>query len=232
MPQLRVETLSGELAESVRRFTVTGDRVAILDITTNNRVPAFAAIAISDQVERPAFAFGASAGLNPRAAIGEALDELAEARRLAGEAKRVGPLPAAANDWEDVAEPLDHLAFAADHRNRDLFAFAASSEDRRNLVEYDDLSTGSVELDLEACISRVVATGHRAYAANLTSEDVAALGLNVVRIVVPGYQPLFAGHRLRALGGARLYEVPQKLGYRGIDRGTPGNPSPHPFLVG
>jgi ribosomal protein S12 methylthiotransferase accessory factor len=46
---------------------------------------------------------------------------------------------------------------------------------------------------------------------------------------VPGYQPLNAGHALRPLGGDRLYEVPQKLGYRGVARGSAGNTSPHPF---
>ena len=51
-----------------------------------------------------------------------------------------------------------------------------------------------------------------------------------LRVVVPGYQPLYRGHRLRALGGSRLYEVPRKLGYRGIARGQGGNPAPHPFF--
>ena len=73
-------------------------------------------------------------------------------------------------------------------------------------------------------------SGHEVYAANLTSDDVAALGLAVCRVVIPGYVPILPGHRFRALGGTRLSEVPQKLGYRGIARGSGGNPAPHPFL--
>jgi ribosomal protein S12 methylthiotransferase accessory factor len=230
-PRVRVETLPEPIAGMARRFIATGDWVALLDLTTNNRVPTFVAVAVSDQPERPAFAFGAAAHLSPETAAAAAFADLAEARRLAQEAKRTKPLPAPANDWEDVSGWQDHLNFAADHRNRDLVAFALSSEDRRNFGDYDEPSEGSADLDLEACVTRVMTAGHRAYAANLTSEDVAALGLAVVRVVVPGYQQLFIGHDLRALGGDRIYDVPPKLGYRGIDRGAAGNPAPHPFRL-
>jgi len=127
-------------------------------------------------------------------------------------------------DWQD------HLSFAADPFNRELIAFMLSSEDRRNLLDYDATPSDSAETDLATCVTRVKASGHEVYAANLTSEDVTSLGLAVCRVIVPGYQPLFPGHRVRALGGTRLYEVPQKLGYRGIPRGSSGNAAPYPFV--
>jgi ribosomal protein S12 methylthiotransferase accessory factor len=37
------------------------------------------------------------------------------------------------------------------------------------------------------------------------------------------------GHRNRALGGQRLYSVPQLLGFEGLEHGAPDNPYPHPF---
>ena len=83
--------------------------------------------------------------------------------------------------------------------------------------------------DLDNAIGRIALTGSRVLSANLTSPDLAGLGLAVCRVVVPGYQPLHPGHALRALGGDRLFEVPQKLGYRGIPRGSAANPLPHPF---
>ncbi len=126
-------------------------------------------------------------------------------------------------DWRD------HLAFGAAHENRGVLTFMISSEDRRSLVDYENAATGTAETDLEESVSRIVSTGCNVYAANLTSDDLGALGLNVCRVLVPGYQPLFAGHRHRALGSERLYEVPQKLGYRGIARTSTGNPAPHPF---
>lgn len=229
-PQIRVDTLSERLAGLVARFERTGDRIAILDITSNHRLPSFASVLVSDKAERPAFVFAAAAGLDPEAAIGEALLALAETRRTAQAVRRRRPPPSSASNWEDVVDWPDHLNFAADPFNRELLAFIVSSEDRRSLLDYDATTAGSPESDLETCVTRVKASGHQVYTANLTSEDVASLGLAVCRVLVPGYQPLFPGHRLRALGGTRLYEVPQKLGYRGVARGSSGNAAPHPFM--
>jgi ribosomal protein S12 methylthiotransferase accessory factor len=68
-----------------------------------------------------------------------------------------------------------------------------------------------------------------AIACDLTTPDVARLGLRSVRVVVPGLHPLFMGHRNRALGGSRLYDVPARLGERGLAPGESDNPFPHPF---
>jgi ribosomal protein S12 methylthiotransferase accessory factor len=79
---------------------------------------------------------------------------------------------------------------------------------------------------------KLIATGgHRAYAANLTTDDVGFFGLNVCRVVVPGYLPLATGYRFRPLGASRLHETPRRLGYRGVKPGEPDNPAPHPFFV-
>jgi ribosomal protein S12 methylthiotransferase accessory factor len=64
---------------------------------------------------------------------------------------------------------------------------------------------------------------------DLTTPDIAALDLSVVRVVVPGMNPLFMGHKNRARGGRRLYEVPQRLGHPGLEPGQQDNPYPHPF---
>jgi ribosomal protein S12 methylthiotransferase accessory factor len=228
-PRIRVETLLESTRGLLARFAAAGAGVAILDVTTNNRVPSFVAVATSEEPERPAYAFAVAADLDPEAAIDGALINLAETRRLASAAMRQRPPPSPAYDWEDVTDWADHLTFAAVHANRRACDFALSSEDRRDIADYDRAATGEADAELETVLARVLATGCRAYAANLTSEDIGALGLSVVRVVVPGYQPLLAGHRARALGGNRLYDVPQKLGYRGIFRGSTGNSAPHPF---
>jgi len=63
----------------------------------------------------------------------------------------------------------------------------------------------------------------------MTTLDVEDLGLKVVRAIIPGFHPLFMGHALRALGGTRLWEVPQKMGWGGISRETGDNPLAHPY---
>ena len=70
---------------------------------------------------------------------------------------------------------------------------------------------------------------HRVLLAELTTPDVGGLGLSVVRAVIPGFHQLFMGHALRCLGGTRLWEVPQQLGYPGVTREGGDNPAPHPY---
>jgi ribosomal protein S12 methylthiotransferase accessory factor len=75
----------------------------------------------------------------------------------------------------------------------------------------------------------VEATGCRVYLCDVTTPDVRELGFSVVRAVLPGYHPLALGFAFRARGGRRLYEVPQRLGHKGITRERGENPIPHPY---
>ena len=72
-------------------------------------------------------------------------------------------------------------------------------------------------------------TGDRVLIVDVTTPDVRELGFVVVRAIVPGYHPLALGFQCRARGGRRLYEVPQKLGHKGITRESGENPFPHPY---
>jgi ribosomal protein S12 methylthiotransferase accessory factor len=228
-PQLVRETLSEPVRNCIRRFEAAGDRLALLDIATDNSVPAFLAIIASERPERPAFVLEGAADLDAETAVLNALARLAETRRRSLEAMSRVAAVSPANEWEDMVDPVDHLRFAADHANRACFEFTLASETSRDIGEYEPRAAGSVEADLETAVGLIGATGHRAYAANLTSDDIAMFGISVCRVLVPGYLPLHATHRLRALGGDRLYETPRRLGYRGVTRGSSGNPAPHPF---
>lgn len=230
-PRLVKESLSPTLRDMIDRFESIGDRVALLDITTDNTVPAFVAVLLSERPERPAVVCDAGADLDPEVAAVLALTRLAAARRRLVDAPPDLVPPTPANDWRDMVDSLDHILIAADHGNRDSFAFALASDVRRDLAEYEPRGRGSAEADLDIMVRLVSATGHRAYAANLTTEDVATLGIAVCRVLVPGYRSLHATHYLRTLGGDRLYEVPQRLGYRGIARGSRDNRAPHPFAA-
>jgi ribosomal protein S12 methylthiotransferase accessory factor len=230
-PQLVKGSLPPTLREMISRFEIAGDRVVLLDVTTDNTVPAFVAALLSERRERPAIVCDAGADLDPVVAAVRAMSRLAAARRRLVDAPPDLVPPTPANDWRDMVESLDHLIVAADHGNRASFDFALASDARRSLAEYEPRGGGSAERDLDTMVQLVSATGHRAYAANLTTEDVATFGIAVCRVLVPGYQSLNATHRLRPLGGDRLYELPQRLGYRGIARGSAGNPAPHPFAA-
>ena len=79
----------------------------------------------------------------------------------------------------------------------------------------EDRSTESAAENLRTVVDDLAHAGFDAVAVDLTTEDVDSVGYKVVRVVVPGLQPLDNDHTCMHLGGARLHgEL---------------NPDPHPF---
>ena len=228
-PQIRIATVSAEVLDLVRRFELTGDRVLLFDLTLDNGIWCFLSVLVSEAPERPAFVFAASANLNPEYAAIKALEELAHTLQYSQLLMTNLTPVSRRNDWEDVKGQREHLSFAACHDNRSFFDFVSASQARRSFDEYDNRSTANAREDTIAATRRIELTGHRVLVAEVTSSDIASLGLSVCRVLVPGYHPLFIGHAIRAMGGRRLYEVPQRLGHAGIAPGSKGNPAPHPY---
>jgi ribosomal protein S12 methylthiotransferase accessory factor len=132
-------------------------------------------------------------------------------------------------DHDNVVDQVSHLNFYVDHDNWHHAQFLFSSRKRVDFEEILNLSSGMPEKDVDILTERLTAVGERVLLVDLTTPDVEEAGLKVVRAVVPGFQPLHMGFRLRSLGGRRLREVPQRLGYEGIAADEADNPAPHPY---
>jgi len=80
-------------------------------------------------------------------------------------------------------------------------------------------------IDFPSLLHTLAAAGIRLYYRDLTTPDVAALGLTVVRVLAPALTPLAADHRWPSLGGRALDHR-----WRWPDRAPVGaipNPLPH-----
>jgi ribosomal protein S12 methylthiotransferase accessory factor len=130
-------------------------------------------------------------------------------------------------DYHCITDQVAHLKFWCDHRNKKHADFLFSSEARAAIDDGRNINEVSPREILGTLAKRVANTGHRVYLVNVTTVDVDAIGLSVVRALLPGFHPLALGHEFRALGGKRLWTIPQALGYRGIS--TFDNPIPHPY---
>jgi ribosomal protein S12 methylthiotransferase accessory factor len=95
--------------------------------------------------------------------------------------------------------------------------------------EFSDLSTRDAVQDVMILCEKIREVGLQALLVDVTTEDMRDLGFTVVKAVVPGFHPLFMGHAIRSQGGDRLWEVPRKLGYPGVNREEGDNPVPHPY---
>jgi ribosomal protein S12 methylthiotransferase accessory factor len=229
-PQIRVETLDDSNYGLVRRFEEVGYTVVLLNLTTDVGIPTVLSILCSASRNAPARVFAAASSLNPTEAVRKSLEELAHTRRYSQLLmSNMPPVVSRPPLYEDIEDQVGHLGYWANHDNVSPDDFYLAGEQRISLDELPDHSTGDPAADVRQLCAMIEAVGHQVLVADLTTPDVRALGLSVVHALVPGFHPLYMGHLSRALGGNRLWSVPQKMGYPGITPANGDNPLPHPY---
>lgn len=229
-PQIRVETLSDENYDLVRRMEQNGSKVVLFYLEMDYQVPVVLSVLRGQSPSSPALVFAASADLDPEVATRKALEELAHTRRYCYFLKeRMEPVEPDFPYHLNIHSQVDHLLYYTSYKNAEACEYVFGSPKRLDFDEIPDRSTGSPQQDLATLVREINGVGERVYIAELTTPDVASLGLHVVRAVVPGFHPLRMGYQVRSLGGKRLWEVPQKLGYPGITKESGDAPIPHPY---
>jgi ribosomal protein S12 methylthiotransferase accessory factor len=229
-PRLAVDSLSEANYQLVRRFEKTGAAVSLFDLATDVGVSTVLSVLRGPSPATPAMVFATSTSLDPEEAVRKSLEELAHTRRymqqVVDHLPRLVPDPPA---HDNIVDQLTHLNFWCDPANAHLADFLFESGDRIDFDELPRLATGDPWDDVALLCEKVRDTGFQALVVDLTTPDIESLGLSVVRAVVPGFHPLCMGHRLRALGGTRLWQVPRTLGYKNVSPENGDNPTPHPF---
>lgn len=227
--QIRWDSLSESNRDLAARFNRTGNQVCLFNITTDIGVPTILAVSRSEHPESPALVVAASTDLDPQRAACKSLEELAHTWQLAKSLKHRFPPFVPSSDYGNMFHQDDHILFYCEQRNARLADFLWASD---RSVDCDDIgrfSTDSPRQDLSRLIETIRYAHHRVLLVDVTTPDVGSLGLSVVRAIIPGLHPLFMGHRFRALGGKRIWTVPQILGYAGLTELIEDNPAPHPY---
>jgi ribosomal protein S12 methylthiotransferase accessory factor len=131
---------------------------------------------------------------------------------------------------EDVRTLLDHSAWFTIPEHLDGLSFLLENGRREQLAELPNFDTGSLQQDLEICIASLTQAGCTIVYADLTTPDIRDYGVRVVRSIATGLQPIHFGWGKERLGGRRLFELPQKLGFvkRTLSENEL-NPLPHPL---
>jgi ribosomal protein S12 methylthiotransferase accessory factor len=230
-PRLDPATLPDSALDRIARFTAVGIDVKLMDITTDLGVPTILSIALTEAETSPAVAVSAATDSSPERAIRKSLEELAHTRKYAKQLMQyTPPIPVNPDSgFAEVKDQREHLRFYCPKSALPFAEFAWASPDMVPFSNLPDLTRGDTAAEIQTIVQNLAAAGLEPVAVEMTTPDIAALGLRVVRVVVPGAHPLYMGHLNRALGVQRLYEVPQKLGYAGLTYGDADNFAPHPF---
>jgi ribosomal protein S12 methylthiotransferase accessory factor len=134
------------------------------------------------------------------------------------------------NDADEIDTFDGHMLFYATEERAALAAFLDSSRERRPAEEVPRLQGSTPSDQIGAVVTRLAAKEVSAYAVDVTSPDVAELGLSVARVIAPELCALDVSHRARFLGGPRVLTgafeaglVPAPLEIAEL------NPLPHPY---
>ena len=135
------------------------------------------------------------------------------------------------DDQDRIATFPDHVAYyqSAKRNHEANFLTANPVENPFGFGAYLDAASDRRML-LRTLVARLDERGHSTIVVDCTPPLVRDAGMNAVKVLVPGLQPLNCEHRLRTLGGERVVSVAQRLGYAPRRRTINElNPWPHPF---
>ncbi len=208
----------GKLDE--RFFAPTGLAYAAVDLSRFHRVPSVLAVVRARGGCAGALGVGAGTAATIERAWWKALAEAFAARAAGAKLALLEPA------GDRIVSFEDHIRFYADERCAEAAAFLDASQDRTPSAAVTPLGGNQVE----ALCARVAVAGSSAYAVDVTSPDVAELGLTVTKVVAPELCSLDVAHSARFLGGRRIYEAAAACGLRdGPLAESDVNPDPHPF---
>lgn len=220
-------TLSGRI---YRHYAHFGVNVRAFLMPSDLPAATIMAISFEDDPSRPANVVGLGCHPDPRVALRKALFELCQARPAEASRFLSKPPGGRLSRYEDVHTLDDHSSFMSQMERRDEFAFLWQSGERKSIEQLPNPSAGDVEKDLQHCARELAAKGHRAAAVELTTPDLVDYGIHVVRVIVPGLQPVHFGHGEERLGGERLFTLPMQMGFAESVRDEGDlNRCPHPL---
>ncbi len=223
---------SSHAATDVRRdFEALSLKLNCIDITTDLDIPVMLGV-LTDELNPDFLLVNAVASLS-RLQLDRKLDrEITQfCRPYLSNRRCFTNRVSTCSDPESVKSFPDHLKFYQNREKIKHARFLTAGPTRKDGMHPAGAGEpGGVREELSTVVDRLSRRGYEVIVVDCSVPMIRDLGLHVVKVLVPGLQPLHAGHRYAALGGERLYQVPRLMGLAGRDRNREElNPWPHPF---
>ena len=227
-PIIRAESLDDENYKLLRQIEKTGYRIELVNAATELGVPVILSVGVASRKPNPPIVVGASASLDPAEAVTKSLEEFVHTRRYMREVQDWGDPFDVEPDYSNIHQQIHHLRLWGDYKMLPQADFLTASEEEIDFSEMPNLSQGDPLKDVALLVAIIKEKGFDPLSVDLTSPDIAELGLVVTRSLVPGLHPFFIGHENRARRSPRLFSVPQQCGHRALSVGD-DNAVPHLF---
>jgi ribosomal protein S12 methylthiotransferase accessory factor len=218
----------------------TGYGIRLFDITTEHGLPAVWALATAAPgADLPAAFCTAGAHLSGRRAVMGAVAELGDMLTNGIQYYRSPEVraraAAMAEDSFAVVDMEDHPLLYNDPRAADRLGFLTAGLPSRAASEVgagtEEFAAGDLGELMRSVVRRYTESGLDVVVVDQTPDELRAMDLHAVKVLIPGTLPMTFGHRHRRISGLpRLLEVPHRLGYtRRPLTEDELNTEPHPF---
>jgi ribosomal protein S12 methylthiotransferase accessory factor len=188
------------------------------------------AVALDRTGSGPAAIVGLGCDASPCRALLKALFEICQAHSGETHRYREEPPHERLKRPQDVRALQDHSAWFTIREHLDGLSFLLENGRSEQLADLPDYRAANRQQDLQNCVASLMQAGCTTLYVDLTTPDIRDYGLSVVRALATGLQPIHFGWGEERLGGRRLFELPQKLGFtKGTLSEKELNPYPHPL---
>ena len=209
LSRIEIDHVPAALAPYLARNERAGEAVQhyYFDATTELGVPTIYSLHLSPHNNKVVSLVMCSTELDPATAIAKVARESASSR-IALQSPREVP-----EQVDDFLHVFDGASYMAPGERLPAFDFLLQSPYRRRLSEIEPIGTGDNRRNLARLLQRLRANGKEAFAVDISTDEALRVGMRVVRVLIPGLQPLSFSYRARYLGHPRLYEAPRAMGY-------------------
>jgi ribosomal protein S12 methylthiotransferase accessory factor len=207
LPRIELDVAGPHLRRLLEASADRDMTIQLFDATTDVGIPTVYGVSVAPHHPRLRTVVSCATSLDPQTAAAKAICELVSVRIALQDDEP------STEDVESFTGVSDGAAYMCLPERASAFDFLLNSPARRRLSEMPALSTGDPIADLRLVCSRLADCGMDAYVVDLTTDEALRVGMNVVRAVIPGLQPLTFHYRARFLGHPRLYQAPARMGY-------------------
>ncbi|HUV72069.1 MAG TPA: YcaO-like family protein [Clostridia bacterium] len=221
--------LSSSSSEKIKKLLDIAQRynlkIISLDINTDLDIPAVASVVIDESGFSKAVSVGLKSHLDTESAIVGSINEAFHTRTWIREAYIQNP--------KNISET--ELIKNSTIKNRGLFWYSPKSIPKLdffiNNLDLIRIKPTNVDLSeqnqLQILRKALTDKGYKVYYKDITSKYFRDTPFKVVKVVIPGMQPVYLNEKYPLQGGKRLQSVPGSLGYKNTRK---LNTYPHPFL--
>jgi len=227
LPQIDVDDIPASLEPywSALNRGATSIQPVFFDATSDVGFPTVYGVQVCPANPHATTLVSCSTALDPTEAIAKVIRDMAHIRVAF---RNRHPVPERWDEFTDIFHGATYMARAEQAHAFDFLLGSKATRKLSDLLRIAALWHGSDRDKLAAVVQRLRNMRLNVYVVELSTDEALRAGVRVVRVIIPGLQPLSLHYRARYLGHDRLYQCPRAMGYQARDEADL-NHWPQPF---